>query len=147
MRICLVVSGRNELGGVERHLVDLANGLSQEFEVHVIADFSFSDQFNSAVWLHPVPFTLSRFSPRLLVAVSRAIKGISPDLIHAHGNKAARVLTLIDRQHTVPRILTVHNTKPVQQLCERFDRIITVTTQIKSQIQHPSVTTILNGRG
>ena len=146
-RICLVVSGPNEYGGIERHVVDLANGLSQRFEVHVIADSSFAGHFDAEVVLHEVPFTRSRFSPRLLLSVSKVLRTVAPNLVHVHGAKAARILTLVGRKRRTPRVLTVHNTNPIQRLCEKFDRVITVTSSINSLIVHPLVVTILNGRG
>ena len=147
MRICLVVSGLNGNGGMEQHIADLAGGLSREFEVHVIADYSFTDQFVVGVTHHKVPFTRSRFSPRLLYAVTKALRKIVPDLVHAHGAKAARVLSIVNITRRIPSVLTIHNNNPTQRLCAKFDRVIAVSPKINSQIQQPSVTTILNGRG
>lgn len=147
LRICLVISGRNDRGGVERHVIDLANGCSERSEVHVIADSSFVGHFDDRVVLHPVAFTLSRFSPRLLLTIGRIINSVGPDLVHAHGQKAARVLTIVDFNHRFPRVLTVHNAKPNPHLCAKFNRVITVTRSIASQIPHPTPITIPNGRG
>ncbi|MCY3885157.1 MAG: glycosyltransferase family 4 protein [Gammaproteobacteria bacterium] len=143
--ICLVVSGPNEGGGIERHVRDLADGLARNHSVHVLAHRSLRSLFDSSVQFHPIEFTRWRFDIRFLIQCARQIRRIQPSVVHAHGRKAARVVSILRNFLASPCILTVHNLKSDSQLYKKFDCVIAVSKLVAQGIEHPKLFTIHNG--
>lgn len=143
--ICLVVSGPNEGGGIERHIRDLAHGLAKNHIVHVLAHDSFRSMFDSSVRYHQVAFTSWRYDVWFLLQFALKIRKIRPNIIHAHGRKAARVVSMSRRFFDGPCVLTVHNLRQHDRLYGNFDSVIAVSDVVAEGIDHPRVFKVLNG--
>ena len=143
--ICLVVSGRNEGGGIERHVCDLAHGLARNHIIHILAHDSFRSLFDSSVQYHQVAFTSWRFDVWFLLQFALQIRRIRPSIVHAHGRKAARVVSMSRRFFTAPCVLTVHNLRQHDRLYGKFDSVIAVSDVVAQGIKHPRVFKVLNG--
>lgn len=143
--ICLVISGPNDGGGIERHVRDLAHGLARNHSVHVLAHRSLRSLFDSSVQFHQVEFTRWRFDVRFLTQCASQIRRIGPSVVHAHGRKAARVVSILRNFLAAPCILTVHNLKSDNRLYKKFDCVIAVSKLVAQGIKHPRLFTIHNG--
>lgn len=145
--ICLVVSGPNEGGGIERHVRDLAEGLSNRHRVSVIAHESYRDLFLQPVEFHPLNFLTWRYNPVFLLSFYNAIRTLNPDILHAHGRKAARVILATRFANRSKRVLTIHNTSSVDRFLKLFDAVIAVSSVVAAPINHPNKFVIFNGNG
>lgn len=144
--ICHVISGLNEGGGIERHVRDLTRNLSKNLRISVMADPSMASLFHPDVEFHSINYRRSRINPLLLVELWKTLILVSPDCIHVHGRKAARLVGLLNRFLRVPAVITIHNLSPSSNVCKRFDAVIGVSSKITEQISHPCKFTIYNGR-
>lgn len=145
LNVCLVVSGPNTGGGMERHVSDLANGLADRHGVHVLAHDSYRQLFGSSVNFRDVGFTSWRFDVLFLWQFLREIRDIRPTIVHAHGRKAGQVIALTRRFFDAPCILTVHNLSRDPLLYSRFDSVIAVSSLVAQGIEHSRLYTVYNG--
>lgn len=120
-------------GGLEKHVLDLAASLAHEHEVHVIVDERLAPRFSSSVFVHPVDFTRSRWSPRLWLQLFLLIHHIKPDVIHAQANKAVALMAVIKRIFgKIPMVGTLHNQKRRRRLFRQMDYVIAVSPGLVS---------------
>ena len=146
LTICFAVSGPNTGGGIERHVRDLAHGLAREqCKVTILAHDSYACLFDNTVEFREIRFDRWRYSPFLLSEFTKHVRAITPKVVHAHGRKAAEVVSRTRHRFSSTCILTVHNLNIKSQLCEKFDSIIAVSPAVARKIEHPRVRTILNG--
>ena len=80
-------------GGMERHTLDLAGALTDEHEVHVLADAGYRERIPAAVQFHPVAMARSRRHPLLWWQLRQTLRDLQPDVVHAQGAKAAQLLS------------------------------------------------------
>jgi len=146
MRVCFVISGPNTRGGIERHVFDLSQGLVQtSTHVFVLAHASYADWFPKTIQFRPVQFDRWRYNPRLLAEVVKNIRQVRPDIVHAHGRKAAQVVSLIRNRVPSRRILTVHNANIKTIHYRHFHEVIAVSSTVAAAIEHPRLFVIPNG--
>lgn len=146
LRVCFAISGPNTRGGIERHVYDLSKGLvGASTEVFVLAHESYADWFPKAIQYCPVSFDRWRFDPRLLDEVVKNIRKVRPSIVHAHGRKAAQVVSLVRNQVSSRRILTVHNTNIKAKYYRHFHEVIAVSSTVAATIEHPRLFVIPNG--
>ncbi len=145
LRICLAVSGFNEGGGIERHVADLAHGLVDRHSVYVLAHESFQTLFDDRVEFHAVGFSGWRYNPMFLRNFVRTLKSLKPSLIHAHGRKAAQVVSLTRRFVDAPCVLTVHNLSRDDRLYRGFESVIAVSSLVARGVNHPNLHLVPNG--
>ena len=145
--ICLIVSGPNEGGGIERHTRDLATGLADNQRVSVLAHDSFQDLFKEPVEFHAFDLQRWRFNPFLLRSFARKLKELQPNVIHAHGRKAAKIVAATRRATPARRVVTLHNTSKATNIVVSFDAVIAVSSVVAESVSHPNLTTIFNGNG
>ena len=145
MHICQVIASYGT-GGMEGHIVALCEALSLEHQVTVLAPPWFAGRFSDRVHVVPMKGLLgSRFSPFARFSLWRQLRRLNPDVVHAHGGKAARFLAapfLFDR---FKRVATVHGVKRHCGFLKRFDRVICVSKVVAEQLGDIPVDIILNG--
>ena len=146
MNICLVMGG-DETGGLETHFADLAGGMAAlagpSEQVVAIAHERFAGAFDDAVSFIPLDLTRSRRSPLLKRRIGRIIRDLTPDVVHAHGGKAAHLLaTVRPKAHLVG---TVHGLKKNLAAYRRFDAVIGVSAGVLAALDHSCKTVIHNG--
>ena len=146
LKICFAISGPNTGGGIERHVRDLARGLVRDqCTVVILAHKSYACLFDGSIEFREIHFDRWRFSPFLLSEFTKQVRSINPTILHAHGRKAARVVSFTRRRYSSRCILTVHNLNIKPRLYKKFDSIIAVSPAVAKEIEHPQVRTILNG--
>lgn len=167
MRVLQVI--RPASGGMRAHLLLLARGLTaQGVEVGVVspaaelnaeAGKAGAATFMAAIGDRPSPADLAA-----LLALDRAVRSFAPDLLHAHGLRAAWLARPVARIRHLPAVVTYHATldgggslrRAVTLLLERLlapwtAQAIAVSEMVRSDLlaraglPPEAVRTILNG--
>ena len=145
MKACLVMGG-DETGGLETHFADLANGLAAlGVQVAAIAHERYRDAVDAAVYFESLDLTRSRRNPFLQRALRRRIGALAPDVVHAHGGKAAHLLGAARPRGRL--VGTVHGLKKDLSPYRRFDAVIGVSAGVVASLDHPRKAVIHNGVG
>lgn len=132
-------------GGMEKHTAELADGLAgRGHDVHVIAHRNYRHRFAKTVRFHHSPLQLGRRNPWLRFRLRQTIRAISPDILHAQGNKAATLIGHIGRHHAVT-LGTIHGTKTSLRAFNAVEGVIAVNDSLTSALNHPQVRVIPNG--
>lgn len=143
MNICQVLAGDEE-GGLETHVVDLANGLSALGDtVTVIAHRKYGPRLAAAVRFVSLDLTRSRRNPWLRQGLRTRIRAAAPDIVHAHAGKAAALVASAKARS--PSVCTVHNVKKDISPYLRFDAVIGVSPQVLDHVSHPCKEVVYNG--
>ena len=137
-------------GGIERHTLDLAGALTDEHEVHVLADAGYRERIPAGVQFHPVAMARSRRHPLLWWQLRQTLRDLQPDVVHAQGAKAAQLLSAhapgLSRLGAIC-VGTVHGTKSGHKAYASLDGVIVVSSDIAAQVNHGDEQVIANGVG
>ncbi len=145
MKIALILAG-DEDGGLENHVLELAEGLSKEkHEVHLIAHERFGLQTSPDVLFHPLNLAAWRYSPGNLIALRRVIANINPDIVHCHGGKSTQIVSIIKPFLTMPTVASIHALKKPKWYYRRLDAHICVSTGVAKAVQPKNPFVIYNG--
>ncbi len=164
---------RAERGGAQMHLLDLALGMSEEYELHVATGeegFLTETCREQGIPVHVLPHLEREIKPwsdlRAVHELTQLMRTVEPDLVHAHTFKAGFLGRLVAKVLKIPAIYTVHmwpfghavplSWRMVAPVCERWaarwcDKIISVSAlgardAVQYKIaQESQVTCILNG--
>jgi glycosyltransferase involved in cell wall biosynthesis len=133
-------------GGMENHLIALCNGLCRRESVTVVAPDWFTDKFHPGVRVIPFNALLSsRYNPLTLVRLRRLIGKIAPDILHAHGSKAAMLIAVPGLFNAFIRVTTVHGLKRRTSFLRAFDRVIAVSQTVANALPGLPVDVVMNG--
>lgn len=150
-RITMVMAGDEE-GGLEKHVVELSNGLAARgYQVSVIAHAKYQSRLHADIRFYPLDLSRSRRNPLLLWQLYQAIKQSQPQLLHVQANKAVAMVAPLLNWLKVPAVATLHNRKKQLKAFGRFDRIIAVSQQVAAQFESTGMTAqnkvrvVLNG--
>jgi|GEM_PF-376108 len=125
MRICFLLASWGE-GGLERHVVELANALALYHEVSVIVHPVMEHRFSDAVQVFVVNLDRNRQSPFLLYDVRAILKRHTFDIVHAQASKGTIILANL--KPFLPKALglvaSMHNQKSSLTAFARMDHLI-----------------------
>lgn len=114
MKVLILIT-RAELGGAQRHVVDLLEGLRGEFELHLATGeegYLTDAAQRLAVPVHMVPDLVQPMSPvrdyKAVCQMKRLIEQLEPDLVHAHTSKAGIVGRAAAAWNGTPCLFTAH---------------------------------------
>jgi len=114
MRILYLVT-RADLGGAQVHILDLLHGFRNRLEpvVAVGEEGYFTEAVRAlGVDCHIIPRLVHPISPRkdvqAILEVTRLIRAVRPDVVHAHTSKAGVIGRLAARAVAVPSVFTAH---------------------------------------
>lgn len=146
MRVALVMAGHGE-GGLEKHVVELANGLAHRgLEVSVIAHPMYGSRLADSIRFIPLDLAPYRRSPIALLRLYKAIRQTRAELVHAHGSKAASMVgSLLPVLRRMGSVATLHSRKKNVRMFARFDRVIAVSRISTENLRHQAVRVIHNG--
>lgn len=145
MRITLVMASAED-GGLEKHVIELANGLAKMHKVSLIAHGRFAQLANESVQFIDMDLSGSRYNPWTKYQLKKKILATEPDVLHVHAAKTAQFLQSMVQKFKFPCVVTVHGQKKKNQINLAFDRIIVVSHKLKEQFQNSSkVSVVYNG--
>jgi len=144
MKICQVLGSRG-WGGLERHFIDLCNRLARHHQVIAVADPEFRDRLDSKVLFEPFDLSGWRYNPLTLYKLYRLLAKHRPEIIHAQANKAAAMVGTLRSLLAGKCVATIHNFKRDTRMYRPFDRVIAVSHQTASLLDHPRVDVVYNG--
>ncbi|MGO3297152.1 MAG: glycosyltransferase family 4 protein, partial [Marinobacter sp.] len=107
----LIATPGGNWGGMEKHTADLVEELVRRgHKVHVLAHPDYRNWFSPEVTFHPLPTQWGRRNPLLKLRLRRTLRKLSPDVLHAQGNKAAALISGMGTQGSIT-VGTIHGTK------------------------------------
>ncbi|MDO6443887.1 glycosyltransferase [Marinobacter sp. 2_MG-2023] len=141
----LIATPGGNWGGMEKHTADLAEELARAgHRVHVLAHPGYRHRFSHEITFHPLPVQWGRRNPLLKLRLRQMLRKLSPDVIHAQGNKAAALISAMEIPGSIT-VGTVHGTKSSHKDFDKLDGVIAVSKGILKSLSHPAKTLIHNG--
>jgi glycosyltransferase involved in cell wall biosynthesis len=133
-------------GGLERHTLDLCAELAKRHEVHLLADPDFAPHCSPSVHFHPIHFSRSRWNPLLYIEISKTLRNIQPQLIHAQAGKSATLVARLRRFFpSTACIATQHGVQKRITPYLAMDRVITVSATLAARYPKDKVRIVHNG--
>jgi len=137
------------IGGMERQVALQAKHMSplDNAEISVIAAPCFKDLFPDNINFFPMKMNRSRRNLSLLFNIQRVISLTPFDIIHAHGHKAASMLSTIKPflNKAITLIATAHNVKRSNNALKKMDSVFVVSEGIQAAVQPIHSIVIHNG--
>jgi glycosyltransferase involved in cell wall biosynthesis len=143
----LLASPGPTIGGMERQVALLAGSMATgSTKAAVIADPSYANLFTQAgAQFLPLNLKRSRYNPFLLWDLANTVRQFQPNIIHAHGHKAAALCARLKRKLAETRfVATVHGTKRHNAALQNMDAIIAVSQGVADALQPLPATVIHN---
>lgn len=141
----LIATPGGNWGGMEKHTADLVEELVRRgHKVHVLAHPDYRNWFSPEVTFHPLPTQWGRRNPLLKLRLRRTLRKLSPDVLHAQGNKAAALISGMGTQGSIT-VGTIHGTKSSHKDFDKLDGVIAVSKGIQQALSHPNTKLIHNG--
>jgi glycosyltransferase involved in cell wall biosynthesis len=145
MKICYILAS-NDDGGLETHVLDLCFELANlNQDIMLIAPAKFQKICDKRIGFHAMKFEMSRYNPLSLYKLAKTIRKNAPDIVHAHGGKAAYMLSLIHRWIPGFRVATNHGFKRKFPGYPGIQALIGVSKSILEPVEHPHKKVIYNG--
>lgn len=143
MRICQLMGG-TDVGGLETHFAQLANGLAAAGDAVVaIGHPRYASGLDSGVAYWPLDLSRWRHNPLLRRQLKRLLRQARADVVHAQGGKAAHLLAA--NAPPAKLVGTVHNVKRDLAAYGRFDAVIGVSDGVLAASDHPRKVVVYNG--
>ena len=142
MKVTLVMAGDEE-GGLEKHVVELANSLMKHHQVTVIAHEKYRSRLKTE--FIAIDLSKSRRNIIILYQIYKALKGLQSDIVHVHGNKAAAMVGSVLKFLSTKSVATLHSRKKNTKMFKGFDAVIAVSPNAAETLEHPNKYIILNG--
>lgn len=144
MRVAFVIAGAGA-GGMETHVRTVIRTLAQHCSVALVAHPSLLHDLEG-VTTFPLESLAhaSRHNPLLLAKLRRIIREFNPEILHAHGSKAAQLLARRCFQRYV-RVATIHGIKKHLEFTRHYDRLIAVSPSAARQLPPEKTSIIFNG--
>ena len=134
LRICQMVASAGGVGGLEKHVLELTRELAGRHDVSVVADPAYREMFSKIATFFPCDFSRSRLDPRVLWEVGTILRGIKADLIHAHANKAAGIISMLRPLLSGKKVATIHGLKRRTAMFRGFDKVIAVSRAVAERL-------------
>ena len=147
MRILhLLASPGPTIGGMERQVALLTESIAGSIKAAVIADPSYAGLFDvPGIQFLPLNFKRSRHNPFLLWDLARIVRQFNPEIIHAHGHKAAALCASLKRKFpALICIATAHGTKRNNKVMAKMDAVIAVSQGVADAMKPLASTVIHN---
>lgn len=140
----MVMAGDEE-GGLEKHVVELAQGLAQHgHAVTVIAHEKYRARLVPLNFI-AVDLSKSRRNLWILYQLYQTLKTLNPDIIHVHGNKAAVMVGGLLPLLKQKSVATLHSRKKNTKMFKNFNAVIAVSPNAAEVLNHPHKYIVLNG--
>lgn len=145
MFICQIVASRGN-GGLEKHVRELSSCLVEKgHRVLVVGDRQFINTLPNSIEHKMLNMRMSRYNPCLLFQLFIIFRRYKFDIIHAQADKAASLVSSINKVLKLPAVATVHNLKKRYHIYDGFKYVIGVSKLIASKINNLNVRVVYNG--
>ncbi|MCP5208703.1 MAG: glycosyltransferase [Hahellaceae bacterium] len=144
MKVIQIMAGDEE-GGLEKHFVELCNGLSAYCELVVMAHPKYKSRFAENITYESIDLTKGRNNPIILLQLLFLIQKHKADIIHAQANKAASMLASLRYFLSGRTVATIHNIKKHLAFTKHFDLVVGVSNEVCNSIPSTKKKTIYNG--
>lgn len=145
----ILASSGPTIGGMELQATQQAEELSNisNTEVSIVAAECFEKIISPKVFHYALNMNKSRRNPFLLAALFGHIKKFSPDIIHAHGHKAASLLSTLKPfiNSDIKLIATAHGLKRSSRPLKKIDQIFAVSQGVARSVEPLKSQIVLNG--
>ena len=148
MKIVQILAMEGSWGGIENHTFELSKELAKNHEVHLILGLKYQGKMEHVENLHYhyFDFTRSRWNLFLLIELNNIIKFINPDIVHAQGGKASKIISFLSNFFKTPTVATIHGMKSNITDYLKFTKVIAVSKKSANQLEkYRSVNIIYNG--
>ncbi len=146
IRICHVLASVGEKGGLEKNVIELAiQQAALGHAVSAVADETMREHFGPTVNFIAHPMGGGRLNPFNLHALKKKILSTTPQIVHAHANKAGTMVrALRKRLPGIKRVATVQNIKRSARPFRDYDAVITASAQVRDSLGGIPATVIWN---
>lgn len=147
LHVCIFISNpMSKLAGLEKHFIDLANGLSRLVRVTALADKTYHPLLNTDIHVIDPKISSSRYNPLNHYKLYRILKNSTFTTVHSQANKATYFMSKIKRFFPkIKFIATLHNRKNSISFFDEMDHVIGVSDFVTKQVANTQKTTIYNG--
>ncbi|HHS88813.1 MAG TPA: glycosyltransferase, partial [Rhodobacteraceae bacterium] len=143
--ICQIVAEPYHPGGLEKHFIEMCNGLSRDQAVHAIAHESYRRHLDDTVVFHPLDLSRSRRHPLMLWQLIQLLRSIDARVVHAHAKKAGYMLSRVARFIPQQSVITLHNLTLARPWMKRVDGVICVSKTIADTLPGLPTHVVYNG--
>ena len=145
--LLIMISANPGVGGLEKHTVELANGLAQAgHRVSVVCAAAHQSGLNTDIKCMTLNSKQSRYNPLLLGRLYRQLGAGKYDVVHAQGTKAAAVLATLSVLPVTPALIaSFHGFKSRYPALSRFNAVIAVSNALAKHIAATNVQVVYNG--
>lgn len=148
MKIVQVLAMEGSWGGIENHTFELSKELAKNHEVHLILGLKYQGKMKHVENLHYhyLDFTRSRWNLFLLIELNNTIKFINPNIVHAQGGKASKIISFLSNFFKTPTVATIHGMKSNIKDYLSFNKVIAVSKKAAQKIEkYRTVHIVYNG--
>jgi len=148
MKIVQVLAMEGSWGGIENHTFELSKELAKNHEVHLILGKKYKGKMKSVenLYYHYLDFARSRWNFFLLIELNNIIKLINPDVVHAQGGKASKIISFLSNFFKIPTVATIHGMKSNIRDYLKFKEVIAVSKKSAQKLEkYRTVHIIYNG--
>ena len=147
LKVCHVMAS-NSPGGLEKHFVEISHEMAALCSVYAIGDGCYRNRFSNDVAFFPIDVSASKWNPMVYWRLLKTLQMIQPDIVHAHGNRAAELVAAIRPLIGAKCIGTVHwhlRKRRNRRAYEKLDGVIGVSTAVLRNIHNPVRKVVYNG--
>lgn len=146
MKICYLLATQGDWGGLEKHVFDLASAMvGRGHEVIVVCDSSYAEYCPAGVHVAAFDWRGSRRNIWLRFKLKKLLLQLAPNIIHAHADKPAYLLSKIHGLKGAQTLATIHNIKSNYSAYKKFKTLIGVSSAIAKSLGRTDVNIIYNG--
>ncbi len=148
MKIVQVLAMEGSWGGIENHTFELSKELAKNHEVHLILGLKYQGKMKHVENLHYhyLDFTRSRWNLFLLIELNNTIKFINPNIVHAQGGKASKIISFLSNFFKIPTVATIHGMKSNIKDYLSFNKVIAVSKKAAQKLEkYRTVHIVYNG--
>jgi len=148
VKVLLVLASPGPLvGGMEKQVAWQANELAKRADVSlcVLASEAYATLFDESIHFVACNMKRGRRNPILLWQLLQRIRQFSPNIIHAHGHKAAQLMASLKPFLSSKLVATMHGLKKNNQAMTHMDAVIAVSPGIQSSLKTRTAELIYNG--
>nr|VFK58668.1 MAG: Glycosyltransferase involved in cell wall bisynthesis [Candidatus Kentron sp. UNK]VFK68513.1 MAG: Glycosyltransferase involved in cell wall bisynthesis [Candidatus Kentron sp. UNK] len=146
IHVALVMAGDEE-GGLEKHVIDLANALpNHDIRTTLISHPKYGSRLHKGIGFIGAPLHLGRHNPRALWSLLSTLRRLRPTILHTQAHKATAMAHAL--RHWLPPapwVGTVHNLKQRHDMFAHCQVVIGVSQGVANHTGLPGARVIYNG--